>query len=68
VLPDHCASTASPADMGFMLYDLLKDTGYDDEEIQEVASAMTESAEGDWARNILISIKDKERLLEILWI
>jgi hypothetical protein len=34
-----------PSLVGFMLYDLLKEAGYDDEEIQDVATAMTESAE-----------------------
>jgi hypothetical protein len=36
---------AKPSLVGFMLYDLLKEAGYDDEEIQDVASAMTESVE-----------------------
>ena len=36
-----------PTLVGFMLYDLLKDAGYDDEEIHDVATAMIDSTEVD---------------------
>jgi len=36
-----------PSLVGFMLYDLLKEAGYDDEEIHDVASAMSESTNED---------------------
>ncbi len=36
-----------PSLVGVMLVDLLKDAGYDDEEIHDVATAMIDNTEGD---------------------
>jgi hypothetical protein len=36
---------AKPSLVGLMLVDLLKDAGYDDDEIHDVATAMMESTE-----------------------
>jgi hypothetical protein len=36
-----------PGLVGFMLYDLLNEAGYDDEEIRDVATSMIDSSEED---------------------